>query len=113
MKKTLATIVLIFITTLSFSQSPTAETEATFGVSGNCGMCKSTIEKAVNAVEGVSTAIWNKETKQISVVYDSSKTELIDLHKAIAKSGYDTELITANDEAYNNLAGCCQYDRKE
>ena len=113
MKKILTTIALIFITTLSFSQSPKVEIETTFSVSGNCGMCKSTIEKSVKAVEGVSNAIWDKETKQISVIYDSSMTELIELHKAIAKSGYDTEKIKANDEAYDNLAGCCQYERKE
>jgi len=37
---------------------------------------------------------------------------LITIHKKIASVGYDTELETANDEVYNNLHGCCQYERK-
>ena len=41
-----------------------AVTSATFGVRGNCGMCKSTIEKAVNAIDGVAKANWDKDKKK-------------------------------------------------
>ena len=34
----------------------------------------------------------------------------MEIHKAIAASGYDTEKVLGNLEAYNNLPGCCQYD---
>ena len=85
---------------------------ASFGVRGNCGMCQKTIEKAANSVEGVSNAKWNKENKAIMVSYDNTQTSLMEVHKAIAASGYDTEKISANQEAYNNLAGCCQYDHE-
>lgn len=83
-----------------------------FGVRGNCGMCKATIEKAANSVEGVSSAVWDKENKKIDISYDASKTNLMDVHNAVAVSGYDTNLSTADENAYNNLAGCCQYDRE-
>jgi len=113
MKKTiLATIVLILTVTVSFGQSKSVETEATFGVRGNCGMCKSTIEKASNSVDGVSSAVWDKESKKISVSFDASKTNLDKIHNAIAASGYDTDKMKADGNAYNNLAGCCQYDKE-
>jgi hypothetical protein len=32
------------------------------------------------------------------------------IHKAIATSGYDTEKMAGNEEAYENLPGCCKYD---
>ena len=85
-------------------------TDATFGVRGNCGMCKSTIEKAVNGVDGVASAEWDKLRKQVNVSFDGSKTNVDAIHNAIAASGYDTDKVAGNEEAYGNLPGCCQYD---
>ncbi|WP_028890640.1 heavy-metal-associated domain-containing protein [Tenacibaculum sp. 47A_GOM-205m] len=87
-----------------------AMTDATFGVRGNCGMCKNTIEKAVNGVDGVASAEWDKLRKQINVSFDDSKTNLDAIHNAIAASGYDTDKVASSEEAYGNLPGCCQYD---
>ena len=87
-----------------------AMTDATFGVRGNCGMCKNTIEKAVNGVDGVASADWDKLRKQINVSFDGSKTNLDAIHNAIAASGYDTDKVASSEEAYGNLPGCCQYD---
>ena len=87
-----------------------AMTTATFGVRGNCGMCKSTIEKAVDNVDGVVSADWDKLKKQINVSFDDSKTDLDAIHNAVAASGYDTDKVSGNEEAYGNLPGCCQYD---
>lgn len=83
-----------------------------FGVRGNCGMCKATIEKAALGVKGVSKASWNRETKEFTVTYDNNKTNLDAIHNSIAKSGYDTELVTAKSSDYDNLPGCCQYNRE-
>ncbi len=87
-----------------------ALTDLSFGVRGNCGMCKNTIEKAANSVEGVTAANWDKDKKKIDVSFDSSKTDAMAIHNAIAASGYDTEKVAGNEEAYKNLPGCCQYD---
>jgi hypothetical protein len=37
---------------------------------------------------------------------------LNNIHVAIAKSGYDTELSLAVIEDYNKLPMCCKYDRE-
>lgn len=89
-----------------------AMTDLSFGVRGNCGMCKSTIEKAANGVEGVASANWDVDKKKIDVSYDDAKTNVMAIHKAIAASGYDTENVAGSKEAYNNLPGCCQYDHE-
>lgn len=83
-----------------------------FKVSGNCGMCKNTIETAVKKLKGVNHANWNQETKIIQVSFNSDKIKLIEIHKAIAKVGYDTELEKADEEAYNSLHSCCKYTRE-
>ena len=81
-----------------------------FGVRGNCGMCKRTIEKAANDVNGVTNASWDKDKKKIDVSFDKTKTNVMSIHKAIAASGYDTEKVKGNLDSYNNLPGCCKYD---
>ena len=50
-----------------------AMTDLPFGVRGNCGMCKNTIEKAANGVEGVAKATWNVDKKKIEVSFDDTK----------------------------------------
>tara|TARA_R110002012_G_scaffold196235_6_gene364577 strand:- start:745 stop:1191 length:447 start_codon:yes stop_codon:yes gene_type:complete len=85
--------------------------EATFGVRGNCGMCKSTIEKAAKSVDGVEKANWDVDNKIISVTYNNDKTTTDAVQKAIAASGYDTSDFKGDDVAYKSNAKCCQYDR--
>jgi copper chaperone CopZ len=87
-----------------------AMADVSFGVRGNCGMCKSTIEKAANKVEGVTKATWDVNKKKIDVSFDDSKTDEMAIHNAIAASGYDTEKASGNEEAYSNLPGCCKYE---
>ena len=87
-----------------------AMTDLSFGVRGNCGMCKRTIEKAVNNIEGIANVIWDKNKKKIDVSFNKAKTNEMAIHKAIAASGYDTDKVLGNEEAYKGLPGCCKYD---
>ena len=90
------------------------KSDVTFGVRGNCGMCKSTIESATMSIEGVDTASWSTESKMISINVSSEINDQLinDIHNAIAKSGYDTEISTAVDEDYDKLPMCCKYNRE-
>lgn len=83
----------------------------TFKVGGNCGMCKSRIEKAATSLDGVTAAEWNEESKMITVKYDAEKVSLTDIHNKIASVGHDTDKVKAKDEVYNKLHGCCKYER--
>lgn len=84
-----------------------------FKVFGNCGMCEKRIEKAATSLDGVTKADWDKETKMIEVTFDSKQTNIDDIHKTIAAVGHDTEKEKAKDSVYDELPGCCQYERKE
>ena len=85
----------------------------TFKVYGNCGMCEKKIEGALKGVKGIEMADWNKETKMMEVVYFTNDITLDEIKLKIAGVGYDTEEHRATDKDYNNLAGCCQYERPE
>lgn len=102
---------------IEVSATKTAEiikSDVTFGVRGNCGMCKSTIESATMSIEGVDTASWSTESKMISINVSTEINDqfINDIHNAIAKSGYDTELSTALIEDYDKLPMCCKYNRE-
>ncbi len=80
-------------------------------VYGNCGMCQARIEKAAKTVSGVTKAKWNSDNAMLTVTFDESKAKIIDIHKAVAKVGHDTDLEKADDAVYSALHGCCQYNR--
>ena len=105
--------VIILISLLGYFSSATAqETKTdTIKVYGNCGMCKATIEKSLKKKDGVLSKNWNKETKILTVTYNSEKITIQKIGEKIASAGYDNQYATAPDEAYNNLHSCCQYER--
>ena len=84
-----------------------------FEVAGNCGMCKTRIEKAANSVDGVTSADWNQETKTLEVSFNKEKTDVHQIQMAIAKVGHDTPMHKAPDEVYEELPGCCKYERMD
>ncbi len=110
--KTLSLFAAIMFSIFSISTSSAqSKTTETIKVSGNCGMCKTTIEKAAKSA-GAKTASWNEESKELKVTYAVNKTSSAKIQEAIANSGYDTQDFTAVKTAYDNLPGCCKYDRK-
>lgn len=108
------TVKSLFIAALVFtSMSVFAQTKTdSFKVYGNCGMCKNRIEKATK-LEGVTSAVWNADTKEMVVAYDSTKISNDEIQRKIASVGHDTEKYGADDKVYKKLPGCCLYDRKK
>lgn len=115
--KTVKIIIVVIMTIVlgSNSYAQTKETSKTTSVktetlkvSGNCNMCKATIEKAAK-VDGVTKAVWDVNTKNLSLTYDPAKTTVDQVGKKIAAAGYDNAKAKADDKAFNALPGCCQY----
>ena len=110
--KTLSLVAAIMFSIFSFNTvtAQSAKTE-TIKVWGNCGMCQTKIEKAAKTA-GAKSASWDSETKELKVTYAVKKTSSAKIQESIAKTGYDTQDFTAVKSAYDNLHGCCKYDRK-
>ncbi len=102
-----AAFVLLSITINA--QIKNAKTE-TVKIYGNCGMCETKIEKAGN-IKKIANVDWNHETQMATLTYDATKTNQEEILKRIALVGYDSDKFLAPDDVYNNLHGCCQYDR--
>lgn len=77
---------------------------------GNCDMCKKTIETAGNK-KNEALVVWNKDTKQAGLEFDSTKTNANAILKRIALAGYDNITYLAPDDIYAKLPECCQYER--
>lgn len=89
----------------------TVKTE-TFRVWGECGMCKTRIEKTVKD-EGATAASWDSKTQMLTVTFNPLKTGKEALSKKLAAVGHDTDKFKAPDEVYNSLPGCCHYERQK
>jgi copper chaperone CopZ len=87
-----------------------AQTSTKLKVAGNCGMCKSSIEKAAKSA-GAKTASWDMDAKLLTLIFDG-KTNLDKIETAIAAVGYDTEHKTATKATYDALHECCKYERE-
>lgn len=111
MKTNFLSLVLVTIFLLGSMVMFAKSKSEKFLVNGKCEMCKKRIEMAALSVDGVSTAVWNKETKMMEVTLNDSKTNVHKVEMAIAKTGHDAEMHKASDEVYNELPSCCKYDR--
>lgn len=97
--------------TSAFGQKIKNATTETVKIYGNCGMCEKTIESAGTSKK-IASVDWDKNTKMAKLTYDAKKTSKDEILKKIALAGYDSDSFLAPDDVYNNLHGCCQYDRE-
>lgn len=77
-------------------------------VSGNCGMCKETIENALNSA-AIYKSDWDPDTKILEVDYNETRISLTEIRQRIADAGYDTDSVKAADSTYSQLHECCHY----
>ena len=113
MKKIIYGMLLLFVAISTQAQDKISKNaKYIFEVNGNCEQCQKRIQKAAFSVVGVKMASWSLETHEMTVIINEEKCSVVDVEQAIAKVGHDTKDIKATDEDYNNLNGCCQYERK-
>lgn len=98
---------LFFFTSILPAQENSIE-EAEFKVFGNCGQCKSRIEKSLKIKE-VKYAKWNTKTKMLRVAYLSPAITIDSLQQRVAAVGHDTEKYKALDSVYSQLPEGCRY----
>ena len=103
------TIAVLLSITSSFAQIKNANTEKV-KIAGNCGMCKSRIEKAGNE-KNISKVVWNENNQIATITFNTEKTSEKEILTRIANVGHDSEMAQTSSEIYNDLPECCQYKR--
>lgn len=109
MKRLLGIFALLFATfSFAVAQDKKEIVTEKIKVSGTCGQCKKRIENAAY-IPGVKRAEWDKATKELTVTYRTSKTDLHHIEEHIAKAGHDAGEVKATAEDYSKLPECCAY----
>ena len=112
MKKYITVVLLMFIGfSVQAQVKKNKNAKYVTEVNGNCEQCQKRIQKAAFSVEGVKSVVWNIETHQLNVILNEEKCSLLDVKKAIAKVGHDTDDVKAADAVYEKLHHCCLYER--
>lgn len=119
------TIKLLFVILIAFATIQTANAQSgklginyntkilKIKVYGECGMCKSRIEKATRSIDGVKSVSWDVDTKMLRLEYNMYKKTTPDrVQEKLAATGHDTEMYKADDTVYQKLPDCCHYQRK-
>lgn len=71
------------------ADKPVEIVETTLNVQGmHCDMCVTSIEKGVNELEGIQFVKASLNDSTALVKFDASKTDLVEIEKAIVKRGY-------------------------
>ena len=108
---------LLSILFMGFAQATTKTTvlppqtkTLSIQTSAVCGMCETTLTKALYALKGVKKASLNLDTKVVNVTYNPKQVTPDALRTAISKAGYDADAVPADAAAYTKLHACCKKD---
>lgn len=108
MKKAILTsAIFLMIFGVSFAQKTKIDT-VTIQTSGQCGMCKDRIEKALVYEKGVKKSNYDLATAKVTVIYNLKKTSHERICKAITDLGHDADDHLGEPKAYSKLPECCK-----
>lgn len=107
-----AILISVFLMIISFMSCKNNQVKTEVHVWGNCDIAKFKIDSAAK-LKGVSYASWNKESRLLSLTFDSTEVSLDNILKSVAMAGFDNERYMADDYAYQQLPDSCQYERKD
>lgn len=113
MKNKIFSILMILISVSIYSNSqvnkPSSEYQSTsFKVFGACEQCKDRIEHGLK-LKGIKSAVWDIDSKQLSLVYNPSIIPLEKIENKIVGLGHDIEHKKAKKIIYDALPSCCHY----
>ena len=110
---------LIAFTTLLFSNNLSAQQQKTVQTAviktaiycDHCKYCETCGDKFNSTLlreKGVQMVVLDEKAMTIIVTYNSKKTDLPTIKKAISKLGYDADDVKADTVAYQGLDDCCK-----
>jgi len=101
-------LLLVCSVTRIRAQQNKTDSCTSFTVSGACEQCKHRIE-GVLKTRGVKKAVWNVDSKILTLTYNPSQITLDRIQQRIVAAGHDVGNKKAGDKAYEQLPACCHY----
>ncbi|MFY8159783.1 MAG: heavy-metal-associated domain-containing protein [Candidatus Kapaibacteriota bacterium] len=85
-------------------------TTAKIYTTAECGKCKKAIEKAINRLDGIKSAVLDVDSRMFTVKFKNDEIDLAKIKTVINKAGYDADETKAEPKAYDKLPECCKVD---
>ncbi|HAI77009.1 MAG TPA: heavy metal transporter [Microscillaceae bacterium] len=106
--------ITLFVALLPLACKPSTQNskEAIIQTSAICEMCKERLEKDLKTTKGVQKASLNLADKKMTVIFDSTQTNVANIRIAISQIGYDADKVAGVKEAHDKLPDCCQKTNK-
>ncbi len=97
----------IFLLLISIGFNATAanprRTKATIKTTAECMFCKRAIETAIGKMDGVRKVSVDYVKHEVFVMFNSKKTSLDAIRKAMAEIGFDADDVKANQVKYTEI----------
>ena len=97
-----------FTASAQMNSNSSKDSSIQFKVFGVCILCKERIE-GVLKVKGVRSAVWDIDSKQLSLVYNPALVSLVKLKNRIVNAGHDLIDRKAKNIIYSQLPACCHF----
>lgn len=109
MKNSLLFLVMLFVSSVGFSQKTAAKTEtAVIQTSAECDECKERIEGFLNYTKGVKFAELDVDSRKLTVKYKTDVISLAEIKKHVSALGYNADEVLADPVAFEKLPACCK-----
>lgn len=102
------TLLAIVFLVMSFINLPRKKEKAIILTSAVCDQCQIRIEHTLLGQKGIYSAELNLDSKELIVVFNPEKINLIQIKNIVSDLGYDANEIKRNPESFNNLPACCK-----
>lgn len=106
--KTLITIIMLVSAPPLLAQHKVSPDAVAIRTNAVCDMCKKTIETELVYEKGVKAVELDLARNLILVDFDTKKTDLAHIERAIAALGYAANDLSPDTAARKNLPECCR-----
>lgn len=100
--------ILTLLIAFAFVAMANPPKKAVIQTNAQCGMCKTTIEKALNELDGIKDATLDLTTKALTVKFSDRKVSLDDIRQTISRLGYQADDLAPDAKAQAALSECCK-----
>ncbi len=107
-------LIMLFISCASFAQKPKKVEKAVIKTNIYCDHCQACetcgqhFKANLYNISGLQMYELDEKAMTITVFYNTKKTDVTRIRKAISELGYDADDVPADPKAYDNLDGCCK-----
>lgn len=114
LKSFMSLVIVLFMSNMAVAQKAKTNQKAVIKTAITCDHCKQCetcgvlFQDKLIKINGVKMIDLDVEKMMITVFFNATKTNLMEIKTAISKLGYDADEIKADPAGYDQLDACCK-----